>query len=87
MKNVNSEYQSKGDRNLKSETFCGHCEGVFEHAAWCAAREPRVAYAYLIVRDASKITAGDSLIMHSLGVAWVELSHNLPYEGKLEAKA
>jgi hypothetical protein len=34
-----------------------------------------VAYAYQIVADASKITAGDFLMLHSLGVAWVETSH------------
>jgi hypothetical protein len=31
-----------------------------------------MAYVYQIVADASKITAGDSLILHSLGVAWLE---------------
>jgi hypothetical protein len=29
-----------------------------------------MAYAYQIVADATKITAGDALILHSLGVAW-----------------
>jgi hypothetical protein len=64
---------------VKFESCCGQCEGVVEHAAWCATREPRVAYAYLIVKDASKITVGDSLILHSLGVAWVESSDDLVY--------
>ena len=54
---------------------CAYCEGIFEHEVWCATRDPQVAYAYQIVADASKITAGDSLMLHSLGVAWVETRH------------
>ena len=89
MKNVNSDCRSKDCPSSKYnvESACGYCEGAVEHAAWCATREPRVAYAYLIVRDASKITEGDSLILHSLGVAWVELSQDVPFESRLEAKA
>lgn len=69
MSNSNSAYFS--DKN-KADSACTHCEGIFEHEPWCATRDPRMAYAYQIVADASKITAGDSLILHSLGVAWVE---------------
>jgi hypothetical protein len=65
----NSASYSKKDN---AQSACGHCEGIFEHEPWCATRDPRMAYAYQIVTDASKITAGDSLILHSLGVAWVE---------------
>ncbi|HEY3975096.1 MAG TPA: hypothetical protein VGM18_18965 [Candidatus Sulfotelmatobacter sp.] len=66
---TNSEYHSK---NVAAEPACAYCENIFEHAAWCATRDPQVAYAYRIVEDASKLTAGDSLMLHSLGVAWVE---------------
>jgi hypothetical protein len=55
-----------------AQSVCTHCEGIFEHEPWCATRDPRMAYVYQIVADASKITAGDSLILHSLGVAWLE---------------
>lgn len=71
MSNTNSAYFSN---NANSQSACLHCEGIFEHAAWCATRDPQMAYAYQIVADASKITAGDSLILHSLGVAWVQAS-------------
>ena len=66
----NSAYSSN---TYKAQSACSHCEAIFEHAPWCATRDPRIAYAYQIVADASKITAGDSLILHSLGVAWVEV--------------
>jgi hypothetical protein len=71
MSNINSEYHSK---QIGAEQACAHCEGIFEHAFWCARRDPRIAYAYQIVADASKLTAWDSLILHSLGVAWLETS-------------
>lgn len=86
--NIKSDSQSKNCQSINvAESACPHCEGIFEHSAWCMTREPRVAYAYLIVRDASKITAGDSLILHSLGVAWVELNHDSLPNYRLEAKA
>jgi hypothetical protein len=46
-----------------------------------------MAYAYLIVRDASKITVGDSLILHSLGVAWMDSKHDVAFGFQLEATA
>jgi hypothetical protein len=66
MKDVNV-HQTK---QSSEELACQLCDGIFEHAAWCATREPRVSYAYRLVADASAITLADSLILHSLGVAW-----------------
>ena len=70
MNNVDSASCS----NFNAQSACTHCEGIFEHAPWCATQDPRTAYAYQIVADASKITAGDALILHSLGVAWVAVA-------------
>jgi hypothetical protein len=74
--NNTSSNPSSNYRSNQSDTqpSCAYCEGIFEHAAWCATRDPQAAYAYQIVADASKITAGDSLILHSLGVTWFETS-------------
>lgn len=66
---ANSDHYSN---KYTAESACAHCEGIFEHAKWCATQDPNVAYAYQIVVDASKLTAGDSLMLHSLGVAWME---------------
>ncbi len=68
MNNLNSAQCSN---QFNAQSACTHCEGIFEHAPWCASRDAQTAYAYQIVGDASKITAGDALILHSLGVAWV----------------
>ena len=66
MDNTNADQASQ----CNAGSACEHCEGIFEHASWCAKREPRVSYAYRLVMDPSTITPGDSLILHSLGVAW-----------------
>lgn len=58
-----------------SQPVCEHCQGNVEHERWCRTREPKVCYAYQIVADSSKITFGDALILHSLGVAWPESIH------------
>lgn len=69
MKNANSVYHRN---RYNSERACGYCEGVTDHERWCATRDPKVFYAYEILLDPSKISQGDALILHSLGVAWAE---------------
>lgn len=49
---------------------CPHCEGIIRHERWCITLHPLVYYAYLIVADPGKLTVGDALILHSLGVIW-----------------
>lgn len=53
-----------------AETACEHCQGVVRHESWCITRDPIVSYACQIVLDPSKLTVGDTLILHSLGVIW-----------------
>lgn len=69
MSNANSASNSKKSNALSA---CPLCQGIFAHESWCASRDPEASYAYQIVVDASKLTTGDSLILHSLGVAWAE---------------
>jgi len=49
---------------------CEHCLGIVEHESWCVTRDPKVQYAYAIVKDPCALTYRDSLILHSLGVTW-----------------
>ena len=51
-------------------TACEHCGGVIRHEHWCITRDPIVYYAYDIVVHPEKLSPGDALILHSLGVAW-----------------
>jgi len=68
--NNSNPASTHNSNSCSAPTPCAFCEGIFQHAAWCASRDPGASYAYQIVVDASKITTGDSLILHSLGVAW-----------------
>ncbi|MGA7292917.1 MAG: hypothetical protein WBW85_10295 [Terriglobales bacterium] len=60
-------YVSNG---YNAEAACEHCGGVVRHESWCITLDPVVYYAYQIVADPSKLTVGDALILHSLGVIW-----------------
>jgi hypothetical protein len=51
---------------------CPHCDGIIRHEPWCITLHPAVYYAYQIVSDPTKLTLGDALILHSLGVMWGE---------------
>ena len=52
------------------QSACEHCGGVIRHERWCITRDPIVYYAYDIVVHPEKLSPGDALILHSLGVAW-----------------
>ena len=53
-----------------AQAACQHCGGIVRHEPWCIKVDPVVSYAYQIVADPSNLTAGDALILHSLGVVW-----------------
>lgn len=60
------------DRRRRSATTfpCDDCQGLNDHEPWCIMSDPKVQYAYAIVNDPCALTYRDSLILHSLGVAW-----------------
>jgi hypothetical protein len=66
----NAAGSSYFNNGFNADTVCQHCEGLVEHEPWCMTREPRMHYAYQIVVDPSKLTLADTLLLHSLGVAW-----------------
>lgn len=53
-----------------AQSACEHCQGIIRHESWCITVDRMVYYAYEIVADPSKLTVGDAIILHSLGVAW-----------------
>ncbi len=55
-----------------AESACEHCGGVVRHEPWCITVDSLVYYAYQIVADPSRLTIGDALILHALGVIWGE---------------
>ncbi len=52
------------------DSACEHCGGIIRHERWCITRNALVAYAYAAVLDPAKLSVGDKLILHALGVAW-----------------
>lgn len=60
---------------------CDHCLGLSDHEPWCIMRDPKVQYAYAIVDDPCALTYKDSLILHSLGVAWRTVIHPVSSQG------
>jgi hypothetical protein len=64
-----SLYQSN---QYSSRSGCGHCGGMVRHENWCITCDPEVQYAYEIVLDPGRMTIGDRIILHALGVSWVK---------------
>jgi hypothetical protein len=53
-----------------ADAACEHCDGIVRHEPWCITRSSDVLYAYEAVLDGDKLTEGDRLILHALGVTW-----------------
>ena len=53
-----------------AEAACEHCSGIIRHEPWCITCNDVVAYAYGAILDADKLSLGDRLILHALGVLW-----------------
>jgi hypothetical protein len=49
---------------------CEHCQGTVGHEPFCVTLNTRVLYAYEIIVDACKLTAGDQILRHGMSVAW-----------------
>jgi len=55
-----------------ADAACEHCFGIIRHESWCITRNEVVFYAYEAVLDAEKLSLGDRLILHALGVRWTD---------------
>ena len=53
-----------------SDSPCKFCHSIVDHARWCATQNSTVLYAYQLVAEGARLTEGDSLMLHSLGVKW-----------------
>ena len=61
--------------NPNSPGICEYCGGIVRHQKWCITCDALVQYAYTVVLEPDKLSLRDRLILHALGVAWVQ---NLP---------
>jgi hypothetical protein len=55
-----------------ADSKCEHCAGVVRHEPWCVTENPLVAYAYLTATGAAPLSEPDNLILHALGVTWID---------------
>jgi len=53
-----------------ADAACERCSGVVRHESWSITRNQLVSYAYEAVLDADKLSLGDRIILHALGVVW-----------------
>jgi glycerol-3-phosphate cytidylyltransferase-like family protein len=65
-KNSASYYSNR----YNAQPACQHCEAIVHHEPWCLTINPVVHYACEIVAYPDKLTAGDAIVLHSLGVLW-----------------
>ncbi len=54
-----------------ADSACEHCGGIIRHQDWCITKSELVIYAYEAVLDARKLSLGDRIILHALGVVWI----------------
>lgn len=57
-------------RSGSSKEACPYCEAVHCHRAWCFTTNCDVRYAFEAATGENALTAGDVLILHSLGAIW-----------------
>lgn len=62
--------ESAHGNQLMRDSICAHCAGTTTHETWCITCNTAVCYAYGIVLDGRRMTVGDELILHALGVEW-----------------
>ncbi len=64
---------------------CKHCDGIVCALPWCMCIDPDVLYAYEVVAEPRKLSIGDALILHALGVAWDDTRVGEPTPGSCPA--
>jgi hypothetical protein len=69
---MSTRQQTESSRNnqLSAGLICDHCAGVTSHETWCITCNALVRYAYGAVSDGGRLTLGDELSLHALGVEW-----------------
>ncbi len=60
------------DSHRTTETCCEYCQSAELHEFWCITQNLEVLRAWQAVLDPAKLTLHDELILHALGVAWVD---------------
>ena len=62
--------ESTRSNQCSESSICDHCAGVTSHEPWCITCNVVVRYAFEAASAAGRLTLGDELILHALGVEW-----------------
>lgn len=58
-----------------ADLSCEYCRSAEHHEFWCITQNLEVLRAWQAVLDPAKLSLHDELILHALGVAWVDKNH------------
>jgi hypothetical protein len=64
-----------GNQYHSEDSVCAHCDGVICHEPWCIALSADGGDAFWVVLGSDRLSAGDELRLHALGVAWAAEEH------------
>lgn len=67
---THQQTESFRSNQLTTGPVCDHCEGVTSHETWCITCNAIVRYAYGAASNSFRLTLGDELSLHALGVEW-----------------
>ena len=69
---MSTRQQTELSRNnqYSAGPICDHCAGVTSHETWCITCNALVRYAFGAASDHGRLTLGDELSLHALGVEW-----------------
>jgi hypothetical protein len=69
-KDADRESTIRVSNQFSAASACEHCQGIVRHEPFCITLNSRVLYAYEIILDACKLTPGDQILLHGMGVVW-----------------
>jgi hypothetical protein len=64
-------------KHYLADLTCEYCQNTGHHEFWCITQNLEVLRAWQAVLDPAKLSLHDELILHALGVAWVDRSQSL----------
>ena len=67
---VQDELPLRHSNQYSADSACVHCDGVIRHESWCATQNANVRDAFQAALYSDKLSVGDGLILHALGVVW-----------------
>jgi hypothetical protein len=76
----NNRSPSYHSNRYDAQSACQHCEGVIRHERWRLTLNPVVHDSWEILVYPDKLTIGDAIILHSLGVRWRHLLGAEPWD-------